>query len=53
MIRLSKPLPLFIFLFFLPLLLAAHDVSDADQEILSNGGLLSYILTWASKLMNT
>lgn len=34
-----------------PLLLAAHGVSDADQEILRNGGLLSYILVGAKHMV--
>ena len=51
MMRLSKPLPLLTLLFFLPLLLAAHDVSDADQEILSNGGLWSYIWVGAKHML--
>lgn len=35
----------------LPLLLSAHDVSSADQEILTNGGLLSYILVGAKHML--
>ena len=38
------------FLLF-PLLLAAHGVSSADQEILNNGGLLSYIYVGAKHMV--
>ena len=38
-------------LFCYPVLLAAHGVSDADQEILSNGGLLAYILVGAKHMV--
>ena len=34
-----------------PLLLAAHGVSSADQEILNNGGLLSYIYVGAKHMV--
>ena len=34
-----------------PLVLAAHGVSDADQEILRNGGLVSYILVGAKHMV--
>jgi hypothetical protein len=34
-----------------PLLLAAHGVSSADQETLSNGGLLAYILVGAKHMV--
>ena len=34
-----------------PLFLAAHGVSDSDQEVLSNGGLLSYILVGAKHMV--
>jgi len=34
-----------------PVLLTAHGVSDADQEILSNGGLLAYILVGAKHMV--
>jgi len=40
--RLLKILPLVVLLLY-PFLLLAHDVSDADQEILSDGGLWAYI----------
>jgi len=39
------------FLCCFPILLAAHGVSDADQEILSNGGLLAYILVGAKHMV--
>lgn len=35
-------------LLLIPLALAAHDVTDADQEVLSNGGLWAYI--WVGAL---
>ena len=38
------------FLLF-PLILAAHGVSSADQEILNNGGLLSYIYVGAKHMV--
>lgn len=40
--RLLKILPLFVLLLY-PFLLLAHDVSDADQDILIEGGLWAYI----------
>lgn len=40
----------FIFLFF-PVLLSAHGVSDGDQVILDNGGLLSYIFVGAKHMV--
>lgn len=46
-VRLSSILLLSTF----PLLLMAHGVSDADQEILSNGGLLAYILVGAKHMV--
>jgi len=36
---------------FYPILLAAHGVSEADQAILSNGGLLEYILVGAKHML--
>lgn len=38
-------------LLLLPLFLAAHGVSSADQETLSNGGLLAYILVGAKHML--
>jgi len=38
-------------LLILPLLLSAHGVSAADQEILSSGGLLAYILVGAKHMV--
>ncbi|MFK8165065.1 MAG: HupE/UreJ family protein [Lewinella sp.] len=38
-------------LILLPLLLMAHGVSSADQETLSNGGLLAYILVGAKHMV--
>lgn len=35
----------------LPILLAAHGVSDADQATLANGGLLAYILVGAKHMV--
>lgn len=45
-----KHLLSFVLLFF-PLLAMAHGVSDADQEILNNGGLLSYIYVGAKHMV--
>ncbi|WP_350293816.1 HupE/UreJ family protein [uncultured Croceitalea sp.] len=39
-----------LFLLF-PLILAAHGVSSSDQEILNNGGLLSYIYVGAKHMI--
>ncbi|MGB1242025.1 MAG: HupE/UreJ family protein, partial [Chitinophagales bacterium] len=41
----------FLLLLFCPLSLLAHGVSPSDQEILSNGGLLSYILVGAKHML--
>jgi len=41
---------IFLLLFY-PLLLAAHGVSESDQEILNNGGLLSYIFVGAKHMV--
>ncbi|MFC3879881.1 HupE/UreJ family protein [Algoriphagus namhaensis] len=41
-------MPLFC---LLPMLLWAHDVSDADQEILDGGGLLSYVWVGAKHML--
>ncbi|WP_396636918.1 HupE/UreJ family protein [Maribacter sp. R77961] len=38
-------------LLLFPLLLAAHGVSSGDQEILNNGGLLSYIYVGAKHML--
>ena len=38
-------------LLLFPLLLAAHGVSESDQEILSNGGLLAYIYIGAKHMI--
>lgn len=43
-------LPIPVLLLY-PILLAAHGVSSADQEILSNGGLLAYILVGAKHMV--
>ncbi|MEM8583171.1 MAG: HupE/UreJ family protein [Bacteroidota bacterium] len=48
--RFNKFLALFL-LFLPPVLLMAHGVSDADQETLSNGGLLSYIWVGAKHMV--
>ncbi|WP_339715190.1 HupE/UreJ family protein [uncultured Kriegella sp.] len=37
--------------FVCPLLLAAHGVSSSDQEVLNNGGLLSYIYVGAKHMV--
>ena len=44
-------LPLGAFFLVLPILLAAHGVSSADQETLSNGGLMAYILVGAKHMV--
>jgi hypothetical protein len=49
--RLGKKHFAFAILTLLPLILTAHGVSSADQEILSNGGLLSYILIGAKHMV--
>lgn len=41
----------FVLLAFCPLALFAHGVSESDQEILSNGGLLAYILVGAKHML--
>jgi hypothetical protein len=46
-IKLLIALPLLLF----PVLLQAHGVSDADQEILSEGGLLAYIYVGAKHMV--
>ena len=38
-------------LFFIPVVVFAHDVSSGDQEILNNGGLLSYIWVGAKHMV--
>jgi hypothetical protein len=38
-------------LFLLPLCLAAHGVSQADQEVLMDGGLIAYILVGAKHMV--
>lgn len=48
--RLVNILPILLLLLF-PITLAAHGVSDSDQEILRNGGLLSYILVGAKHMV--
>ncbi|MEM9548134.1 MAG: HupE/UreJ family protein [Bacteroidota bacterium] len=48
----SKSKNLFTLLLLLyPLLLLAHGVSQSDQEILNNGGLLSYIYVGATHML--
>lgn len=44
-------LPLSAVLLLFPILLAAHGVSSADQETLSNGGLMAYILVGAKHMV--
>lgn len=48
---LTQRLPLTGLLLLIPVLLAAHGVSSADQETLSNGGLLAYILVGAKHMV--
>ncbi|SER22799.1 HupE/UreJ family protein [Neolewinella agarilytica] len=49
--KLKIQLPLGLLFVLLPALLAAHGVSSADQETLSNGGLLAYILVGARHMI--
>ncbi|MEM1321121.1 MAG: HupE/UreJ family protein [Bacteroidota bacterium] len=42
---------LFVLFILSPLLLMAHGVSQSDQEILSNGGLLAYIRVGATHML--
>ncbi len=49
-----KPLLKFlttVLLLCIPLVLVAHEISDADQEILSKGGLFAYILVGAKHMV--
>ncbi len=46
----KRLLPLFVLLSY-PILLLAHGVSDADQEILRQGGLLAYIFVGAKHMV--
>lgn len=46
----KRLLPLFVLLSY-PILLLAHGVSDADQEILSQGGLFAYIFVGAKHMV--
>lgn len=48
--KLIRLLP-FLALLLLPCLLTAHGVSDADQEVLNNGGLLAYIWVGAKHMI--
>lgn len=48
--RLTKFLPFLILLIY-PMVVSAHGVSDSDQEILNNGGLLAYILVGAKHMV--
>lgn len=41
----------FLLFFLYPVFLLAHGVSDADQEILNNGGLLAYVLVGAKHMV--
>jgi hydrogenase/urease accessory protein HupE len=47
--RLRKALP--IFLVFVPLLMFAHDVTSADQELLRSGGLWAYVQVGATHML--
>ncbi len=47
----SKKYVLSTLLLLFPLLLAAHGVSASDQELLNNGGLLSYIYVGAKHMI--
>lgn len=46
-----RPIGVFLFLILLPILTFAHGVSASDQEILANGGLLSFILVGAKHMV--
>ena len=46
-----KRLVKLLVLLFCPIVLLAHGVSSADQEILTNGGLLSYIWVGAKHMV--
>lgn len=48
---LTKKYLVFIGLLLFPMVLAAHGVSAGDQEILNNGGLLSYIYVGAKHMV--
>jgi len=47
----QKYLLSFILFFFCPFVLVAHGVSESDQAILTNGGLLEYILVGAKHMV--
>ncbi len=49
----GRIIKVFIFILFIlfPVLLFAHDVTSADQEILNNGGLLSYVWVGAKHMI--
>jgi len=47
----KRPFYLIIILFCCPIVLAAHGVSASDQEVLNNGGLLSYIFVGAKHMI--
>lgn len=47
----NKTPQLVILLLLMPLIMFAHGVSQSDQEILTNGGLLSYILVGAKHMV--
>lgn len=52
MYRMKNKTPqLVILLLLMPLMMFAHGVSQSDQEILTNGGLLSYILVGAKHMV--
>jgi len=51
MTALTKKYFVFTGLLLFPMLLAAHGVSSGDQEILNNGGLLSYIYVGAKHMV--
>ena len=51
MIQRKQNFLLTVLLLLCPLLLMAHGVSQSDQEILSNGGLLAYILVGAKHML--
>lgn len=46
-----KPLLNIVFLLSIPISLAAHGVTDADQETLTNGGLWAYIWVGAKHML--
>ncbi len=51
MMRITKKHFVVLLLFLIPMLVLAHGVSSADQQTLSDGGLLAYILVGAKHMV--